>query len=766
MALGSLAHVAAERGHVEEGVVLCAEALALPDLSGRERGLVHAQCALLAMRRGDLDAALGEFDQAARLLVGEPDEMGRLHLNRGNVQLQIRDAAAAATDFHQARTLAHDPVERAKATHNLGYARLLEGDLAEALGLIDEAAPVLAPLSPVSAATVESDRAEVFGAAGMPRAAAQALTEAAACFARRRLRQYQAEALLAKARWLILVDPMGARGAANAAARLFRGRGSHTWALQAEAVRFEADVRRRLERPGMPSAHWREGILAMSDDLLQRLDAGGVSDAAERVRLVRALAEVSSQESTPLHLPRIRRRVDLGTQLLNAEVQARAAWRRGRNAAAFDRVRGGLNTLHQWQSGFGSLELQSSLVGHGRRLAVLGMSKALSDGRPSVVFEWSERSRALAARVPPVRVEAEETRRRAATLAALRESDPELGNGRPHLAGGDWRRPGSGQVVEPVSLDQVTGALGDDALISHLVSRGQIWGLTVTRDAARLHRLGPLDVVEDLMPGLHADLDMAATPLSASFAQVIHEGVRSRLDDLERVLFRPLLADVGDSRLVLTPSGRLAGIPWTMLRALRGRPVVVARSASSWVTAPAARVPRSAGFVVGPDVDRAPVEMRECAQAWGDRAWGSADPVGVGEAQRLAAGVDLLHVAAHGQHSDEHPLFSGVRLEDGTWFGHDVDLLPGVPDSVILSACEVGRSSLRWAEELLGATVSWLHAGARGVIASPVALSDESAADVFPRLHGRLAAGAGLAEALAATEGAGDLPLACHGAGW
>ena len=77
----------------------------------------------------------------------------------------------------------------------------------------------------------------------------------------------------------------------------------------------------------------------------------------------------------------------------------------------------------------------------------------------------------------------------------------------------------------------------------------------------------------------------------------------------------------------------------------------------------------------------------------------------------LAGSVDVLHVSAHGRHSSENPLFSGFELADGPWFGYDIDQLPAVPDVVLLSACEVGRSTLRGGEELIGMTAAWLHAG-------------------------------------------------------
>ena len=60
-----------------------------------------------------------------------------------------------------------------------------------------------------------------------------------------------------------------------------------------------------------------------------------------------------------------------------------------------------------------------------------------------------------------------------------------------------------------------------------------------------------------------------------------------------------------------------------------------------------------------------------------------------------------------------------------------------MPDVVLLSACEVGRSSLRCGEELIGMTAAWLHAGSRCVIASGRGLNDEVAHGVLVKVHAR-----------------------------
>ena len=255
-ALQSLAHAVAERGSPTEGITMCREALSLEGLDDRVLGLVHSQLGLLLMRSGSDAEALAEFEAAEPLVKDDGDLLGRLHLNRGNIHLHHLDTERAAADFEMARASTHDVIDRAMAVHNLGYVDMLRGDLVSALRLMDEAASVLAPLSPVAAAVCAGDRAEVLAAAGMPKAAARLLEDVVRTYARHRLRQFQGEALVVRARSLMLVDPGAAAAAARRAARVFTARDNTTWALRAEAIALEADVRRRLDAPGTRSRSW------------------------------------------------------------------------------------------------------------------------------------------------------------------------------------------------------------------------------------------------------------------------------------------------------------------------------------------------------------------------------------------------------------------------------------------------------------------------------------------------------------------------------
>nr|WP_241733183.1 CHAT domain-containing protein [Aeromicrobium phoceense] len=239
-----------------------------------------------------------------------------------------------------------------------------------------------------------------------------------------------------------------------------------------------------------------------------------------------------------------------------------------------------------------------------------------------------------------------------------------------------------------------------------------------------------------------------------------------RLVELSRLLVDPVLPHLGDRRVVITPAGLLSGLPWSMLPGFTGRPVTVPVTATRWLATRDLRAPRSAGFVAGPGVARAVEEGKQSAAHWtGSSALTDASAT-VAATLDLADGVDLLHVSAHGRHAAENPLFSGVLLEDGPLFGYDLDRIATVPQIVILSACEVGRSTQRWAEESLGMVTAWLHAGARCVIASPAAVADDEACEVLQDVHQLMAAGTPPAVALA--EATGDRPTSfvCFGAGW
>ena len=456
----------------------------------------------------------------------------------------------------------------------------------------------------------------------------------------------------------------------------------------------------------------------------------------------------------------------LDVRLLDHDTRAGLHAARGRRGQALARVRRGLGELHDWQSSFGSLDLQTNVVGHGVRLAVRGLTLATGSGSPAVLFEWSERARMLTSRVQPVR--APQDPQTSADLAELRTGpsvarEDEL---RRRVREQAWQHRGSGEVHDPVSPAQVQAALGPDtALVAHVVAGDDVVAIVVTDTTVVTHHLGTRHELGGLLGGLVADLDVAASTLPDSMAAMVRRGLEARLAQLAALLVAPLLHEIGARRVVLTPSGLLAGVPWPLLSGFEGRAVTVARSATSWCSVhESPPTIASAGFVAGPRVPRAEAEVTAAAAQWDGARVLVGDAATAAAVSELAASVDVLHVAAHGRHSADNPLFSGLELADGSWYGYDIDQLASVPQVVLLSACEVGRSSVRHGEELIGMATAWLHAGVRWVVASPAAVDDRVAHDTLLALHAGLRAGLDPPAALAAVEHRADAapaPFVC-----
>ena len=774
------AYLRAETGDPLAGLEQCARLLETRGIGDEIRGLVFAELGLLCMRTGDVNRAMDAFARAIDLLPANGEDIGTVLVNRGNAHLQRGDASAAIIDFTAAREhfsrAGGLEVWQAKVEHNLGYARLLAGDIVGALQMMDRASGVLSPLSAAYRATVEQDRAEIMTAAGRPREAIRALEAAARAYGSRRLRTFQAECELTLAWTLLREDPARARIVARRAARHFRSQESPVPALRAEAAaavaeisaggRTPALVRRAedLSRELRNNRHPGDAVLLQLQAARVEIDRGQLADAAARIRGVR-----------------VDSRSPIATRLLSREVRAELARARGDRRRARNHVRAGLSDLHEWQSSFGSLDLQSTLVGHGRDLALQGLRLALDGGRPSLVFEWSERARALTSRVTPVRSPADP--QVANDLTELRwlqgaEQDRSpwearrVAKLRARVRQRSWYGEGGGAVGEPAGLEVLQDALAesDAALVAHLVVDGRVSAVAVTADDARLIELGGADGLLDRLDAITADLTMAAAHRIGPLAAPIRSSLRDQLDGVADQLVRPLLPTLGERRVVLTPSGALAGAPWSLMPGLVGRPLTIPTSATRWLELRRAEspTPRRVGLVAGPNLARADEEVNRAAAEWPRAQVRCGPDATAAETAALAAQVDVLHLAGHGTHTGENPLFAAVHLADGPWFGYDIDLLPATPSTVVLSACDLGRASVRSGEESVGMTAAWLHAGARSVLSSPVVIADDVACEALAHWHALVAGGQSPADALAEVSASADdvVPLLTFGAGW
>ncbi|MEU6133350.1 CHAT domain-containing protein [Nocardioides sp. NPDC047086] len=723
-------------------------------VEGFTRGVLLAQRALLLRRAGRAAEALETFGDAISSLDGL--DLAKAYLNRGTVHLDRNDIVRAIEDFNSAAgqyRSVDEEVLAAQADHNRAYALYLSGDLPGALDLMESAYRLLADAGSLVTAVCNADRAEVLMAAGLTRQGGEMLRQAAEAYGSKKQRQRQGEAELALASHLLATDAAEAERMARSALGWFEEARATGLSLRARAVAFEAAVTAGVD----PSED--------GEALAGPLEEQGLNWPALRVRMQARLARIRSAENAGLPARPASGRVigpvppdaPIDIRLLERELRAELAVAAGRAPSGLREIRSGLDEFHRWQSSFGSLDLQTNVAGHGRTLARRGLELAVDSGDADMLFEWSERARMLASRVQSVRPPSD---------AALADMLTELRGGvaperenqlRQEIRERAWQVKGSGQVADPISSSDLQQRLDGSVLVAYVVAAERVVALVVNADSMKRVDLGDSGTLRAMLGGLLPDLDVAATDLPGPLGTAVRGDLVDRLAGLSNLLVAPLIDYIGDSPVVLTPSAVLAAVPWTLLTGLVGRSVTVAQSATTWLArrGTSARLD-AAGFVAGPRVMRALDEVAVSAASWPGARCLTGDEASAETVARLAQEVDVLHIAAHGRHSAENPLFSGVELADGAWHGYDIALLATVPDVVLLSACEVGRSNVRWGEELIGLVGAWLHAGTRVVIASPAVVADEVAHRVFRDLHAGLAKGLVPAEALAGAIPAAD----------
>ncbi len=709
----------------------------------------------------------------ARVLVNR----GVLHLNTGEVQLAERDLRRGA----DVAAGAGNELYAAMATHNVGYCELLRGDISAALHLLNVAASVYRRLAPGNMPILETDRARALLAAGLAADAAAELDGAITAFRRQRNDQYCAEAELSRAQAaLVTGDLPAAQRWATAAVRRFRARGNDAWTALAELTRLRA--RPRSARVAAEAARLAERLRAYglrADSALANLLAARALIAVRRGdEAERRLAAAGTGRTLPLDVALVRR-------LTRAELEILG----GRHSAALAELRAGLAMLHTHRGRLGSLDLQTGASALGAELADAGLRLVLDRGSARQVFAWLERSRAQAYRIKPVRPPADPEE--AAVLAELRQLSNLIRtaeiNGSPDPASfarraelrrlvrqRSWQVSGLGQTIAEATASDVTSALArsGQVYVGILVRDRRMLAITIRDHRFRLLELGDVSVAAEAARRLTADLDaLAGRTLPSRLEMVIKESIRHQTNVLHAGVVEPLLPVLRDNGVVVVPTGVLAGVPWSMLPGMRGRPATVAPSASSWLAAWGG-LPRPGAsaaaplLVAGPHLQHSAPEVTEIAGIYPGSRPLVGESATVDATLRALDGVKLAHLAAHGHHDQDNVLFSRLDLADGPLMAYDIQRLSVAPRQVVLSACDVGRTMVRPGDEILGFTAALLHIGTPTVISSVARVADDAAVGVMTSYHRALRAGTPPAEALAQASEAEFLsPFVCFGAG-
>jgi tetratricopeptide (TPR) repeat protein len=761
------------------------------------RARLDYQRANVAGRVGDLAGARAGLEGALRHLDAfSAREQCSVLLSRGMLAFEMSEPAVALEAFAGAARAARDggfPQLEFMAAHNEGYAAYLLGDVPRALATM-AAAVVDAP--DVSLLPARLDRAHVLLEAGLIDETVEVL-EAAAGSPDAQQDQVAAELQLGLARAHRLAGDLGrARAAAERAVAGFDRVGAVGWAAKARLALVHVELDRLRRAPVAASA--LAPLLAAADDVAATAGRLGDTDLADSALVAATDAHLLAGrvDAARASLERVAGPgASLSGELDRAAAQASLHLASGEPVLARRVLGRAARGLAAGQEGSASLDLRSARALHGVRLARLDLALALRGGS-AAVLEALDRWRNATDRLPSLArpadaVLASLTEQLRSTQALLRGDVPEAEVGEltarvrrleRDIRARDWTLSSgspTGTATE-VRVRQGREALdrADRDLVWFFPVEGRLMGVGVVGGRARVRDLMPLAEAVELAHRIRVDLRTAATRELGPFASAVWGSLRAAADRLDAAAVRPW--GLRRTGLVVVTCEELSALPWSLLPSLTGVPFTVASSLTSFarragdtpaVDAPAEApvdgsaavrpaLPARVHVSVGPSLRRASGEAAAVAQAWADRAQVSvADPSVAHGLVRAMSIDDVVHVAAHGTHQVQSPLFSSVHLHDGPVFAHELQAAGVRARHVVLSACEVGSATFRPGEEQLGLAAAVLSLGARSAVAAVSPVPDEVAADTMLRHHRALARGVPSDEALASALAGGE-PIA------
>lgn len=741
--------------------------------------LAHLQAGAIHVMSSNWIASLDELRHVGPHLDElVPRERCSALLNRGLASVSLGELDKGRADLDEALALAVEhglPAQEYKARHNLGCLAYLAGDIPGALALMREASEM-----PVDITTARGllDLGNVLLDAGLIDEAETVLERGLAAARRDRQPLERGDVQLDLARSALLRgDVAQARVRAGHAVRTFRALHADRRTEEVELFGAAVDlgVGRNLTRAAKVATKWTTSSPTTPPERL-----------ATRIRVEVALA----RQDTDAARDGLSRLVTdqpqpLGARLHEHLLASRLASAEGDDARATRILEEAAEQLALEQGGVHSMEIRAGLAFHAARIREADVTSATDSGSLPRLFESVERWRAASHRAPPLRPPDDEvTAALVARLRRLRQTGQQdetplsdtqrevvvlqgeiterLRAARGDRGDADVRAVGFEETARTADERHVT-------LVTFHEVRGTVVRLVVGGGSVSQSVLGPTRDLASATARLTSDVRAAAIA-RPSMATFLARARESSLRDVDSLLLRGVELT---GTVVVVPTVALAPLPWRALPSLGEHPVVAAPSATAWVrrSVDARRTP-SVAALSGPGLPRAREEVRSVARVWGRHTVPSSGATDHGYAvsadvRSALSSASIVHLAAHGHHVDQSPLFSSLDMADGPVFAHELRA-PLAAELVVLSACDVGRSRGRPGDEPLGLAAALLGLGAQCVVAATNPVHDEVAAAAMVDLHERLVDGTDVATALQRTASSvsGAEAFCAYGSTW
>jgi CHAT domain-containing protein len=281
------------------------------------------------------------------------------------------------------------------------------------------------------------------------------------------------------------------------------------------------------------------------------------------------------------------------------------------------------------------------------------------------------------------------------------------------------------------------------ALVEFYIAHGILFAILASDRTRRIYDLGSADYIRRICRLTLFSLQRAH-PSGVAQPQ---DALLFHLRQLYECLWTKIAPDLECSRLVIVPHGFLHGFPFHAL--FDGNDFLVDRHAITY--APSAsifylsrkRESRSYGgsVVVGLYDDAAPSIAEEVRDVANILPKSKVFLNGSATRERLLPELpeaSIIHIASHGGFDVSNPHCSGLRLEDGPLTVGYLQEMSLAADLVVLSGCETGRAALRGCDDLVGFTQAVLQAGARSALVTLWRVEDRTTAVFMKTFHRRL----------------------------
>lgn len=755
-------------GEGPKGLILLDQAEQFGD--ERDRGMLVHQRAVILHQIGRLSEALTWFDQAEPMLAEHgPDwTYAALFQNRA---VALRDLGSLERGLESARHSRElfaklgRRINQVKAQHVEALLLLDLGEVARALASFDVVRTEYRVHAPELEHFIEGSYADALLYVGMRRQAAEHWDAAIA--ASRLAGDHRSAATFEFWRAVAAFEDNRFEEATDWAKRAMNSlyeQGNEPMAFLARLLILQGQFDSESEGPD-----FADKVSRLCDALEQR----GWNLRLNQARILAARARIRAGELHSVEAELDERRIGPGYEALAEDLArhlAKAELAIARKQDPVPHLQAGLDQLDEYRTAFGSVEFQAGVSALGVQLSSKGLTYTTDNGTPADMLRWAERSRAQALRIPPVKSSADPDAREA--LGRLRQARQDLWDQQVEGKSGneplervreleevirnyDRAKPGPGQQADritPESFHELAESR-DTVLVSLYEVGGDVRVVLAGGKGLKHVRLMSLDAASELERRLGADLDALGKPfrLPPRLQASVEGSIRRNAAALAEGIWDPIADYVGDRQVVIVPHSRLAWVPWPLLPQLRGRPMTVSPSAEAWwraVHRPAATGP--ALVAAGPALTRAGGEIETIAGLYPGANLITADESDPELVLKSLDGASVAHIAAHGHHEPDNVLFSRLDFGLGPLNAYELLGLDQPPGHVVLSSCDLGRSTVAVGNETLGFTAALLHAGTSTVVSSLGRVPDDMAAEMMIEYHKRCAAGATPAEALAA----------------